>query len=81
MKNNAQSMTMTIVIAAIIIIVFIAISAVWSGKLPQMFSGITSPFDDVCCCDSALNNCEIKTQQECKQTIQEMEVCKQRGIK
>ncbi|MBI4141229.1 hypothetical protein HY485_05325 [Candidatus Woesearchaeota archaeon] len=79
--KRAQSMTMSIVIIAIIIVVFIAVSAVWSGKLPKMFSSITSPFDDTCCCDKTLTNCEIKARQECKQTIQPTETCTQRGIK
>jgi len=79
-SRKGQNMMLGIIIVAIIIIIFIAISP-GTGKMFGLFRNVTSPFDDTCCCDKTLANCEIKTQQECKQTIQPIETCTQRGIK
>ncbi|GEM_PF-4573644 len=70
MRNKkAVSMTMELVVIAVIILIFVIVASVIGGKIPELFkSASESPFDEVCCCKTTAKLSQI----DCNKTIRQL---------
>lgn len=68
-NKKAVSMTIELVVIAVIILIFVIVASITGGKIPELFKTASeSPFDEVCCCKTTSKQSQI----DCAKTMRQL---------